>query len=94
MFSNFTYFPRCKMPIDLLLLPMEGCDVVLRIQWMREFREVCFNFQKLQVMFKYNGKEFMWQGLTNFEIQYINDKNISKELNSSSLKFMLLLPQQ
>lgn len=80
----------CKMPIDLLLLPMKGCDVVLGIQWMREFNEIYFDFRKLRVRFKNNAREFMWQGLTNSQIQHLNDKNISKELNSSSLKFMLL----
>lgn len=68
---------------------MEGCDIVLGTQWMRELDLVRFNFKKLQDRFSYNGKEYKWQGLLPSDFQILNDKNSTKEFISTHLHFML-----
>lgn len=32
------------MSIDLLLLPLEGCQVVLGVEWLKQFDDIIFNF--------------------------------------------------
>lgn len=69
---------------------MEGCQVVLGAQWMKELNEICFNFKKLQVRFFYKDKEYKWQGLIQPDVHPVDDKIATKEFNFALLKFMLL----
>lgn len=37
--------------IDLLMMPLEGCQVVLGAQWMKQLGDASLNFAKLQFLF-------------------------------------------
>lgn len=64
------------MPVELLLLPLKGCQVILGAQWMKELGEVTLNLEKLQVKFTYNNKEYIWQWLQQEELKMISNKMI------------------
>nr|GEU48888.1 hypothetical protein [Tanacetum cinerariifolium] len=45
--------------IDVMLLPLGGCDMVLEIQWLATFGNIRFNFQELRKDFKHNNKRVL-----------------------------------
>ncbi|KAK2999353.1 hypothetical protein RJ639_024546 [Escallonia herrerae] len=49
--------------VNLYLLPLEGCDAVLGAQWHSTLGPITWDFSKLEMSFKVNGKEVMLQGL-------------------------------
>lgn len=83
----------CTMSIDLLLLPIEGCQVVLGAQWMRELEDVTLNFKKMQVKFHHMGKPHVWQGITTDDTKIVNEKTIAKESQQGQLTSMLYCTQ-
>ncbi|KAJ8543214.1 hypothetical protein K7X08_005737 [Anisodus acutangulus] len=50
--------------VDFLLLPLGTCDMVLGVQWLSDLRDIMFNFKKLTMKFKYDGKMFSLEGIT------------------------------
>nr|GEV75481.1 retrotransposable element Tf2 [Tanacetum cinerariifolium] len=52
--------------IDVMLLPLGGCDMVLRIQWLSTLGDIRFNFHELRMDFKYNNKKVLLRETTAF----------------------------
>lgn len=47
---------------EVWLLPLGGCDMVLGVDWMRKHNPILFDFDKMQLTFKKNGKKVVVQG--------------------------------
>jgi len=47
---------------DLRLLKLGGCDIVLRVDWMKTISPISFNFNKLEVSFDRNGNKLTLVG--------------------------------
>lgn len=75
------------MPIDLLVIPLEGCQIVLGVKWMKELGDVSFNFAKLQVKFHFQGHVYL-AGIKDND-KMVNDKDITKERAQSQLSLLL-----
>jgi len=65
------------MPIDLMLLPLEGCQVVLGAQWLSSSDDMIFNFKKLQLQFQYQGSSILWQGIQPPDNKVLTSKKIA-----------------
>lgn len=76
------------MPIDLLVIPLEGCQVVLGAQWMKELGDVSFNFSKLQIKSQFQGQIYIWQGI-NDNHKLMKDKDIPKESTKGQLTLLM-----
>jgi hypothetical protein len=49
--------------MDFYLLSLAGCDVVLGIQWLRSLGPILWDFIKLTMVFDYEGRSCLLQGL-------------------------------
>ncbi|XP_026433888.1 uncharacterized protein LOC113331395 [Papaver somniferum] len=47
---------------DLRILPLGGCDMMLGAYWLRRLGDITFNFSKLSIAFKYQGKKIVLIG--------------------------------
>ncbi|KAH7543989.1 hypothetical protein JRO89_XS15G0078500 [Xanthoceras sorbifolium] len=61
---------------DFFILPLEGYDVVLGTQWLRTLGPIQWDFEKLQMAFKWQNKEVVLRGLT-----YMSNNNSDTPLN-------------
>ena len=48
--------------VDLLILPIEGTDVVFSIQWLQKLGKVSHNYSALTMEFSLNGQPVMFHG--------------------------------
>jgi hypothetical protein len=48
----------------ILLLDLTGCDVVLKVDWLRIIGSIIWNFVDLARKIHYNNKEFQLRGLS------------------------------
>nr|GEU51253.1 hypothetical protein [Tanacetum cinerariifolium] len=55
---KWQFVPR-HFSTDVMMLPLGGCDMVLRIQWLETLRDIRFNFQELRMDFKHNNKRVL-----------------------------------
>ncbi|KAK2971290.1 hypothetical protein RJ640_001316 [Escallonia rubra] len=65
--------------VDLYLLPLEGCDAVLGAQWLSTLGRITWDFSKLQMSFKVNGKEMVLNGLKSSDDRMVDAKEFSKD---------------
>lgn len=45
-----------KFEVDLKLLQLEGCDVVLGVDWMKGVSPISFDFNRMEVSFEKGGR--------------------------------------
>lgn len=43
--------------LDVMVLPLGGCDIVLGIQWLCTLGDITWNFDKLKMLFHQNDKK-------------------------------------
>lgn len=48
--------------VDLILLPIYGADIVLGVQWLRQFGPVIFDYTEMYMEFDYLGQRVRLQG--------------------------------
>lgn len=50
-------------PVDFLLLPLVGCDIVMGVKLLKELGPLVFDFQKLTMIVEWKGKKVTLQGI-------------------------------
>lgn len=51
-----------EMPINLLLLPLEGCQIVFGVQWLSLFDDIIFNFKNCNCNSNIKGRTSYGKG--------------------------------
>ena len=51
-----------EFPMDLFVLPIEGVDIVLGIQWLQQLGRVSHDYSALSMEFSFNGKSIILRG--------------------------------
>ena len=51
-----------EFEVDLKLFKLGGCDVVLGVDWMKHVSPICFDFNKMEVIFKEKDKKITLTG--------------------------------
>ncbi|XP_071917199.1 uncharacterized protein [Coffea arabica] len=64
--------------IDLMVPPIERCEVVLGIQWLSTIRDVKCNFADLKMEFLSGGKNMVLRGSKQGVVQYVSKKKMQK----------------
>ena len=72
---------RSKFTKDVLLLPLENCDMVLGVQWLQTLGEIQWDFKHLIMEFGVKGKWHVIKGrTTQVELKTITMKQLDKIL--------------
>nr|GFB10778.1 retroviral aspartyl protease [Tanacetum cinerariifolium] len=64
---------------NCMILPLEGCDMVLGIQWLSTLGDINYNFKNLTVKFNYQGKKIVLRGSQKGSLQWIQGKKVITE---------------
>ncbi|XP_052205446.1 uncharacterized protein LOC127810169 isoform X2 [Diospyros lotus] len=68
---------------DLRLLKLGGCDIVLGVDWMKNVSPIIFDFNKMEVMFKKDGKKMtLTASLETGTCKMITGKRLQKILKN------------
>nr|GEU73192.1 putative mitochondrial protein [Tanacetum cinerariifolium] len=67
-----------QFKIDVMLLPLGGCEMVLGIQWLSTLGNIQWNFHDLVMRFVYEGQKVFLRGTKQSELQWINGKQLQK----------------
>ncbi|GJX79204.1 putative mitochondrial protein [Tanacetum coccineum] len=74
---------------DMMVLPLGGCEMVLGIQRLSTLGDITCNVQELRMRFVYNGKIINLRGTQKSAVQWLQrkqmSKNISKQAQLSSM---------
>ena len=65
---------------DLLVLPVEGCEIVLGMQWLTTIGDVKWNFGDLRMEFMQNGHKVVLRGMKHYGLQFVRQKKMQKLL--------------
>lgn len=93
MCPHFTWEVQgTKISSDVHLLPIEGCDLVLGVQWLRTLGPITMDFSLLYPSFKYMGQQVLLQGCqTTKEIKFMTMSAIQKYFNRYPSVMLCLL---
>lgn len=69
---------------DFMILPLEGCQVVLGIQWLILLGSILWNFSELRMEFKVNHKKVVLRGSPQPRMQMMQCKSLVKSLRLPS----------
>lgn len=79
---------------DVFLLPLNGSDIVLGIQWFSNLGPVLWDFARLTMQFSYHGQKVKLRGITNKKLQDINSQKLDKLVRDTGELSMLQGIQQ
>ncbi|GJZ55413.1 reverse transcriptase [Tanacetum coccineum] len=66
---------------DVMILPLEGCEMVLGIQWLATLGTIQFDFKNLVMDFVLKGKRCVLRGTPQSTLQWIKGKQLGSSLN-------------
>ncbi|KAG8490490.1 hypothetical protein CXB51_013599 [Gossypium anomalum] len=61
--GSFVGSSRLPFETDLMVLPLKGCDIVLRLQWLLALGDIIWNFGSLTMQFMVKGQPCVIQGI-------------------------------
>ncbi|GJV04300.1 retrovirus-related pol polyprotein from transposon 17.6 [Tanacetum coccineum] len=76
---------------DMMILPLEGCETVLGIQWLSTLGNIICNFRDLKMIFQYKGRTINLRGSQKGIVQWLQGKQLAKNMGvQAQLSFMVL----
>nr|GEZ55466.1 hypothetical protein [Tanacetum cinerariifolium] len=76
--SNFSIHGE-EIVIDVMLLPLGGCDMVLGVQWFPTLGNIQFNFKEMIMEFKYKGRKVALSGTKKSTLQWMKAVKVPKQ---------------
>ncbi|GMJ07956.1 hypothetical protein HRI_004464800 [Hibiscus trionum] len=70
---------------DFLVLPLNGCDMVLGVQWLASLGSIQWDFSTLMMQFTHEREAICWKGLHPGSIQWLQDSKGSKMLKGNRI---------
>lgn len=70
------------------VLPLNDYDIVVGTKWLKEFRDISWNFKELEMNFTWEGKPVTLKGLQTPITTVISGKRLCKGLNSNQFATM------
>ncbi|GJV53710.1 Fe(3+) dicitrate transport system permease [Tanacetum coccineum] len=77
---------------DFMILPLGGCEMVLGIQFLATLGDIKCNFQELRMEFKFNGKKVVLRGTKQSELQWMQGRPMSKQLEGQGKEMYYVWP--
>jgi len=88
--AGFTWFMQSyEFVADLMILKLGRCDMVLGVDWLRKFSPILFDFIKMKITFKKEGRMLELKGIietTSFQPMTI--EKVQKNLKTSIIRFV------
>lgn len=74
---------------DMLVIPLGGADVVLRIQWLITLGDIKWNFRQPKMEFQINGKKISLRGSPPSDSKMVSSQKMQKLLNKPTQLSMM-----
>lgn len=65
-----------KFSFELLVMPLEGCEMILGIKWLLAFGDIIVEFQGVEYVFQYEGDSHWLQEVNNTSVKVVSESNI------------------
>ncbi|GJY47426.1 hypothetical protein Tco_0436489 [Tanacetum coccineum] len=75
---------------DVMLIPLGGCEMVLRIQWLFTLGNILSNFKELIMKFKYNGRKVVLRGTQKANLHWMHGSKMLIQTPHVELSSMVL----
>lgn len=76
---------------DFYLLPLKGFDAVLGVQWLITLGPIQWDFSRMNMKFRMEGKTIELQDLTKPANRLVNEKEIKQEIKKEKRGILLQL---
>ncbi|CAL9222412.1 unnamed protein product [Arabidopsis halleri] len=63
---------------DLMVIPLEGCDMVLGVQWLETLGPITRDFKKLEMQFRIGHKKVLLQGIRQGSVRDVKARKLHK----------------
>ena len=70
------YFQQHAFQDDLMVIPLGGHDMVLGVQWLEKFGPITWDFQNLEMKFKWDNKNITLHGLKQGSVREVKAKRL------------------
>jgi hypothetical protein len=77
--------------VDFFLFPLEGCDAVLRTQWLQELGPIWKDFARLLMNFKWKGRDISLRGVEAPVHQVVDSQYVCRELKRKKVGWLCQL---
>ncbi|XP_061356872.1 uncharacterized protein LOC133301271 [Gastrolobium bilobum] len=77
--QGYKFFP------DLFVLPIQGAEVVLGVQWLSEFGDITTNYKQLVLKFEREGEVIELQGETRMQVEPIELHQLRRMTHSDAI---------
>ncbi|CAA7034449.1 unnamed protein product [Microthlaspi erraticum] len=74
---------------DFMIIPLNGCDVVLGVQWLKKFGPITWDFQRLSMKFFWCNRKVVLNGIHPGSVRSIKAEKLNK-LQDESIQLSML----
>lgn len=79
VYRNFWWVMQgSEFVADMWVLPLQGYDVILGIQWLKTLGEFKWDLNKHTLKFSRHNKEFVLQGILQEDLRWVGGKKMGK----------------
>jgi len=88
--AGFTWFMQSyEFVVNLRILKLGRCDMVLGVDWLRKFSPILFDFIKIKITFKKEGRMLELKGIVETaSLQRMTVEKVQKNLKTSIMGFV------
>lgn len=88
--DNFKWnFQGTQFMTDFMVIPLGGHDIVLGVQWLSTLGPITWDFQKLEMVFKWGSSKVLLRGISPKSVQEIKAKRV-KENRESDIQLHMI----
>lgn len=71
-------FQTTEFETDIMLIPLQGCDMVLGIQWLASLGPISWEFKKLEMGFLWKNQKVLLNGIKTGSVRDIKAQKLNK----------------
>lgn len=65
---------------DMIVVALASCEMILGVQWLTTLGPILWDFEKLRMEFKYNGKKQVLRGSNKTTVEWMECKGLKREI--------------